>query len=142
MNNLGIALICSALQVTLLGLLAAVLYWLAGRRGPTAAARVAALSLGVLVVLTLAALCPLPSWWSWEVLLGRQAVAPKVAEGITGEMLMAGGETAPPPSAKPDMRETSEGSGIGLSLTRLRDVWDSLSRHSAEGDASNHRWPA
>jgi hypothetical protein len=29
MNSLGISLICSAVQVTLLGLLAAVLYWLA-----------------------------------------------------------------------------------------------------------------
>jgi beta-lactamase regulating signal transducer with metallopeptidase domain len=142
MNSLGIALICSALQATLLGLLAAVLYWLASRRGSIAAARVAALSLGVLVVLTLAALCPLPSWWSWETLLGRQTPASTPAVKIIGEALTAPGGVAPAAAELPDVRETSESHGIGLSLARLRDVWDSLSPLSVEGDASDHRWPA
>jgi hypothetical protein len=140
MNNLGIALLCSALQVTLLGSLAAMLYLFACWRGPAAAARVAALSLGVLLVLTLAAVCPLPSWWSWEMLLDWQTPAPEPAKGLTGETLTATGETAPSPSAPPETQETVEGRGIGFSLSQLREVWNSLSRQSAEGDASDHRW--
>jgi beta-lactamase regulating signal transducer with metallopeptidase domain len=141
MNNLGIALVCSALQATLLGLLAAVLYWLASRRGSIMAARVAALSLGVLVVLTLAALCPLPSWWSWETLLGRQTSTSPPAGGIAGDTPAVPGVAAPAVVASDDARETSEGHGIGLSLARLREVWDSLSQHSVGGDSSDHRWP-
>lgn len=136
MNSLGIALLCSALQATLLGLLATVLYWLASRCGSILAARVATLSLGVLIVLTLAALSPLPSWWSWETLLGRPMPASTPAGRITGDML-----TVPEVAAPSDARQASEGHGIGLSLARLRDVWDSFSRHSAEGHAPGHRWP-
>jgi beta-lactamase regulating signal transducer with metallopeptidase domain len=137
MNSLGIGLICSALQATLLGLLAAVLYRLASRRGSILAARVVALSLGVLIVLTLAALCPLPSWWSWETLFGLYTPAPTPTGGITGDAL-----TIPAAAAPPDARETSESHAIGLSLAQLRDVWDSLSLRSVEGDASDQRWPA
>ncbi len=141
MNSLGIALLCSALQATLLGLLAAVLYWHASRRGSILAARVAALSLGALIVLTLAALCPLPSCWSWETLLDVRTPSSTPARGITGDTLSV--PTVAAPAATPsDARQTSEGHGIGFSLARLRDVWDDLSRHSVEGDASDPRWPA
>jgi beta-lactamase regulating signal transducer with metallopeptidase domain len=142
MNSLGIALICSALQATLLGLLAAVLYWLASRRGSILAARVAALSLGVLIVLTFAALCPLPSWWSWETLLGLQAPASTPVRGRTGGTLANPGDAAPLVAAPSDAQETNEGLGIGFSLTRLRDVWGSLARHRVDGDVSDQRWPA
>jgi beta-lactamase regulating signal transducer with metallopeptidase domain len=142
MNSLGIALICSALQATLLGLLAAVLYWLASRRGSILAARVAALSLGVLIGLTFAALCPLPSWWSLETLLGLQAPASTPVRGITSDTLANPGDAAPAVAAPSYAQETNEGVGIGLSLARLRDAWGSLSRQSLEGDASDQRWPA
>lgn len=142
MNSLGIALICSAVQATLLGLLAAVLYWLASHRGSIPAARVAALSLGVLIVLTLAALSPLPSWWSWETLLDRQTPVFTPIGGKTGDSLTVSGVAAPAVAAASDARQASEGHGIGLSLARLRDVWDSLSPHSVEGHAPDHRWPA
>jgi beta-lactamase regulating signal transducer with metallopeptidase domain len=137
MNSLGVALLCSAVQATLLGLLATVLYWLARRRGSILAARVAALSLSALIVVTLAALCPLPSWWSWETLLGRTMPVSTPAGGIPGDMLTDTGAAAPS-----DARATSEGEGIGFSLARLRNVWDSLSRQRVEEDVSDHRWPA
>jgi beta-lactamase regulating signal transducer with metallopeptidase domain len=142
MNSLGISLLCSALQATLLGLLAAVLCWLASRRGSILAARVAALSLGVLIVLTLAALCPLPSWWSWETLLGLRTPSSTLAGGLTADTLSVPTVAAPAVAAPSDTQETSESHGIGLSLARLRDVWDRLSRHSVEGDALDQRWPA
>src|SRR5262249_24875606 len=138
MNSLGIALICSAVQATLLGLLAAVLYWLASHRESILAARVAALSLGVLMVLTLAALCPLPSWWSWQTLLGRQTPLFTPTGGKTGHSL-TGSEVAAPAGAAPsDARQASGGHGTGLSLARVRDVWDRLSRHSVDWHAPGH----
>src|SRR5262245_47947113 len=99
MNKLGMALLCSAFQVTLLGSLAAVLYWRAWRRGPAAAARVAVLGLGVLVVLTLSALCPLPSWWSWAMFGSQSSATSESPPALGGNMLNVPGRATPSPSA-------------------------------------------
>jgi beta-lactamase regulating signal transducer with metallopeptidase domain len=66
MNDLVPLLLGVALQVTLLALAGAALYLVAARRGPGAAAPVAAVCLVGCVALTLLALCPLPAWWAWR----------------------------------------------------------------------------
>ena len=63
MNQLGIALVWSAAQVTLVTLIAVGLYLIVSRRGPSAGSWVATLYLGVTIVLMLPAFCPLPDWW-------------------------------------------------------------------------------
>jgi beta-lactamase regulating signal transducer with metallopeptidase domain len=65
MNDLGIELAWSAVQVTLLAVAAAAVYPFAARR-PALAAAVAAAGVGGAVVLTVLTLCPLPSWWGWR----------------------------------------------------------------------------
>ena len=66
MSHLGIAVVTSAVQVTLLALVATTWYARGRRRGPTVGSWLAAALLGVSGLLALLALCPLPSWWSWR----------------------------------------------------------------------------
>ena len=73
MNDLGVTLTWAAVQVTVVALAAAVWYPLASRRGP--AALTAALFPAVIVALTLAAFCPLPSWWAWQLPAAPPVVA-------------------------------------------------------------------
>jgi beta-lactamase regulating signal transducer with metallopeptidase domain len=65
MNNLAITLIAVAVQVSVVALLALVCHPLLARRRPGAAAWTLAASLGLIVLLTGIAFCPLPSWWTW-----------------------------------------------------------------------------
>jgi beta-lactamase regulating signal transducer with metallopeptidase domain len=65
MNNLAITLIAVVVQVSVVALLAMVCHPLLTRRGPGAAAWTLAASLGLIVLLTGIAFCPLPSWWTW-----------------------------------------------------------------------------
>jgi beta-lactamase regulating signal transducer with metallopeptidase domain len=141
MNDLGIALICSAFQVTLLGSLVAVLYLFASRRAPAVAARAAALGLGACVVLTLGAVCPLPSWWSWTLLLGRSAPVPLSTPGTTIETRNSSEENVSPSEAA-DTHSVAENPWMGWSLARLRDVWDTLARQRADTDATAYGWPS
>jgi hypothetical protein len=65
MNDPGLALCWSAVQVTLLALAAAGIYVVVCRRGPSAAAPVAVAGLVGAIILTLLAICPIfprPSW--------------------------------------------------------------------------------
>jgi beta-lactamase regulating signal transducer with metallopeptidase domain len=66
MNNIGLSLIWTGAQVTLLSAAAVVLYRLAARRGPGHGATTAAASLGAVVMLALLALVPIPAWWDLE----------------------------------------------------------------------------
>lgn len=141
MTYLGTALIYAALQVTLLGSLVAILYRIACRWGPVAAARVAALGLGVFTTLTLAALCPLPSCWSWTPLLEPPTPVSRSTTKIGSETPSAREQT-PSPSVPSDVPEAGEGRGIGVSLSRLRDIWDKIYLHRAKEEDSDSAWSA
>jgi beta-lactamase regulating signal transducer with metallopeptidase domain len=140
MNDLGIALICSALQVTLFGSMASMLYLCASRRGPAAAARVAALTLGLCIVLTLVAVCPLPSWWSWQQLLGRPTSVPQPAQGADVETSVSSVET-PIPSSEKVSPTAGESPWMGWSLVRLRQAWEDLSQQRFDTETSTSCWP-
>ncbi|HEY7155231.1 MAG TPA: M56 family metallopeptidase, partial [Gemmataceae bacterium] len=140
MNDLGIALICSAFQVTLLGSLAAVLYLFASRRAPAVAARAAALGLGACVILTLGSVCPLPSWWSWALLLGRSAPVSPAAPGTTAETRSSSGKNLS--TSEVANAHTAENPWMGWSLARLRDAWGNLARQQADTDAAVSCWPS
>jgi len=62
MNTIGIALMWCALQVTLVGLLASVLYVLMQRLRPAAAATVVLSGLMMVVILSLMVMSPWPRW--------------------------------------------------------------------------------
>jgi beta-lactamase regulating signal transducer with metallopeptidase domain len=66
MTSLGIALATAALQVTFAALVAlAVVLW-TPRRSPRTAANLAAAALRLCGLLTIAALVPIPDWWTWD----------------------------------------------------------------------------
>jgi BlaR1 peptidase M56 len=82
MTSLGIALVTAAVQVTLAALIAiAVVMW-AGRRSPRAAAGLAAAGLGLCSLLSLAAVGPVPGWWTWEATHPHAAQGPNVLEPV------------------------------------------------------------
>src|ERR1700687_2277031 len=66
MNELGIAVAWSALQVTLLLMFAGGLYVALARCRPGAASFVVKASLGVILGLTGLAFVPLPCWWDFR----------------------------------------------------------------------------
>src|SRR6516165_7153257 len=67
MNELGINLLWSGVEGTMVLGVAALMYCRASRHGPRAAAWVAGAALIVLVLVVPLALCPLPSWRLWPV---------------------------------------------------------------------------
>jgi beta-lactamase regulating signal transducer with metallopeptidase domain len=128
MNDLGLMLVGAAFRVTLLALAAAVLYALVARRGPGAASPVAAACLGGSVVLTLLALCPLPSWWAWQT---APTEAP-AAEAPTPDRATAVAEEVPPDSDKnPSPIPRDEGGGLSWSVDIFRQGWDRLQQSTA-----------
>jgi beta-lactamase regulating signal transducer with metallopeptidase domain len=82
MNVLGSALWRSAISVTVVTLFALVLERWASRRGPRAGSWVASASLLLIVVVTLAAFCPLPRWLIWQSLPGIRALDPPAASDL------------------------------------------------------------
>jgi beta-lactamase regulating signal transducer with metallopeptidase domain len=123
MNNLGITLVGVAIQVTLVALVAAVLYGVLARRGPEAGSLTARLGLVGIVALTFAAFVPLPRWWSWSASRERTAPVDFAASGATAEPL-------PDVETKAAVAETPQesGGGSGWSLAGLRGLLARLSR--------------
>src|SRR5437667_1405816 len=66
MNDLGMTVLRSAVQVTLVALPASALVLWAARRGAASAVAVSTAALAILALVTAAAFCPLPPWWSWS----------------------------------------------------------------------------
>jgi beta-lactamase regulating signal transducer with metallopeptidase domain len=136
MNDLGLMLLGAALRVTLLALAAVVLYAVVARRGPGAAAPVAATCLGASVVLTLLALCPLPSWWALRATPGDAVVTatPRPSASTPDDIKVS---LSTPEDGTP---AASHGTGVGLSWSSgfLRRGWELL--HQATVSPSSPRW--
>src|SRR5947209_1372328 len=81
MNDLGMTVLRSAVQVTLVALPASVLVLWAARRGAASAVAVATAALAILALVTAVAFCPLPAWWSWQ---PAPASATVTADGVAG----------------------------------------------------------
>jgi BlaR1 peptidase M56 len=139
MNEWSLALIYSAFQVTLLGSLAVGLYLFASRRSPAAAARVATLALGAFILLTVAATSPLPSWWTWTLLIGQPTPAPRSLPRADSETLIAP-EEMPASFAPLEAKADAEGLELGWTLAHLRDTWNDLKRHRADAETPILRW--
>jgi beta-lactamase regulating signal transducer with metallopeptidase domain len=140
--NLGITLLWSAVQVTLVLLAAAGLYLWAARRGPAARALVATAGLGILVLLPLVASCPLPVWWNWQ-----STVPPSV------EMVQSRSAPMPEPSAadsenmpsrrgiEPDTGPSMNSSGLSVSFDSLWRYWEHLGAANDSSSGWFRHWP-
>jgi beta-lactamase regulating signal transducer with metallopeptidase domain len=121
MNDLPIALVWLAVQVTAVTLTGLGLTVFAGRRAPGAGGRVALTALAATLVLGLLACCPLPSWWAWDSLTALPTAAP-AADNPMGSQ----GESSEAPLA-----HSSAASGGGaMSLSRLLQAVSGLQEAS------------
>jgi beta-lactamase regulating signal transducer with metallopeptidase domain len=142
MNHLGLVLAGTAVRVTLVGLLAMLCYVWAVRRNPAAGAWVAVVALGVFVLLTALAVCPLPDSWNWTLAIDRTA---------------AGSRSLTPRVTRPDSTpaDAAIGQGPGLSTVPstadevpapLIGLWNTmrstLARVSLPASRTTERWPA
>jgi beta-lactamase regulating signal transducer with metallopeptidase domain len=138
MNELGTTLAWSALQVSLAGLAAVVLYVLAARRGPRAGAQVATASLAATVLLTLLAFCPLPHGWNW---LGKGGVQPALSVKASPPR----GEAPARPGDRLETEETAaspapgEG-GLTWPTAFLRSLWERMNDATVAAVDTHSRW--
>jgi beta-lactamase regulating signal transducer with metallopeptidase domain len=135
MNDLGIALVWLAVQVTAVALAGLGLTALAARRAPGAGAAAALTALIAIAVLAVVACCPLPGWWAWDVLTAPADAAPAADPG-TGYDGQAAAERPKPAAAS---------SGSGFPLAGLLSALQNLGRGSGRAAAaagSPWGWPA
>src|SRR5262249_40875127 len=123
MNNLGITLVGVAVQVTLVALVAAVLYGVMARRGPEAGSLTARLGLVGIVALTFVAFVPLPRWWNWSASRERASPVDFAASEVTAEPML---DVEKKTTAAETPHES--GGGSGWSLAGLRGLLARLSR--------------
>lgn len=122
MTSLGIALATAAIQVTLAALIATIVVAAVARRNPRAGVVLAAAALGLCGSLSLAALAPLPGWWTWDTL---PPPADRPAEVIAGE-------TPAPPTVV---------GGITIPLRRLAAVLPSAAEIAHHEESARSVWP-
>src|SRR5438270_483575 len=119
MNELGVALVSSAVQVTLLAVAAMLLYGMSARRRTGAETTVLVAALAASLIMTGLVFCPLPAWWTWEpgpgmpvrerLLAESRFPEPTDTRGVNSSELL-------PPLSRPDGAQ-------GWSLALLRQIW-------------------
>ncbi|SIO34877.1 Signal transducer regulating beta-lactamase production, contains metallopeptidase domain [Singulisphaera sp. GP187] len=125
MNDLGLTLAWSAVQVSLLLIPATGLYVVASRRSPASGTWVASLSLGLVVVVSLLTFVPRGGGTTRPI--PKTAPSPSVAIAVRGD------------DSSGELRE-DEGRGIGGSFAVLRSVWQRLETTAAEPAARCRPW--
>jgi beta-lactamase regulating signal transducer with metallopeptidase domain len=125
MNDLGLTLAWSAVQVSLVLLPAAALHILASRRSPTSGAWVAAVSLGLVVVFSLLTHVP-----------GREASAPTAARVIASKPIERMGRR----DAVAGKPRSPGGDGPGWSFTAVWSVWVLFEKTAAAPATRCRHW--
>lgn len=134
MNELGIHLAWLAVQVTLLVVPSLALHVLASRRGPASGAWVAALSLGLVLVLSVAALIAGPGRERERPAKGAEPHAPAHADAAApGIPPSDPGDFLGPDRSRPPV-------GHGWELSGLRRAWARFERGAAEPAARCRPW--
>jgi prepilin-type processing-associated H-X9-DG protein len=139
MNAIGIALVWCAVQVTLLALLASVLYAAIRRFRPAAGLPVVLAGLGMVVFLTLLALSPWPRWAD-----GFISPADSPAETTSAPMIGVAAEPAAPPNSQqpPAGKAAPSAAGPSFTATFWQLLRDGLSQPKTEATGSGWRWQA
>ena len=134
MNSLGITLIWLTVQVTILALVGLGLTYLAARHRPGAGASTALATLLATALLAMLAVCPLPSWWTWD--MGPAGEAAPTSSNPAGN-------TDSPAQASLQAASPVSGGGFGLAgfIPTLRDLVRVSQGAALDGGAS-WNWPA
>ena len=128
MNDLGLTVAWSAVQVSLVLVPAVVLHGLASRRSPASGAWVASMSLGLVVAFNLLSLAPR----GWTPRSATVSVARQRSVAASGRVDQARGDSTP--AGEP------AGDHSRFTLTRLRAVWERFERTAAEPAARCRPW--
>jgi hypothetical protein len=143
MNELGITLVWSIVQITIVAGAAVVLSWFVSRRGGGIGTTLPAFPLHLILILTLLAFCPLPGWWVWsdgrdplDLSASEPPATPVAAARATTEPTALGQsvESEPPPA------DGTHGAAWSFALARL--VWDGLIQSPDSGSTRGWHWPA
>jgi beta-lactamase regulating signal transducer with metallopeptidase domain len=141
MNELGTAVAWSAIQVTVLAIVAGGLYLAVARRGPGVASFVTVASLGIILAITGLVFFPLPRWCQWD--FGASCTAPPEATMVS--RVIPPSPVAEPTSVGPDPAVASgsdqEASGLTWSMASFRRTWERLRRVQVPSPEGTVRWP-
>jgi beta-lactamase regulating signal transducer with metallopeptidase domain len=133
MNTLGITLVWLAVQVTILALAGIALTTHMARRAPGAGGATALATLIAILLLTILAACPLPSWWT--VRADAKAAATPPPANTTGN----------PDHPAPESMPSAGSSGGSIDLSRLLSALKDLARIYSGSDLRDDgswQWPA
>jgi beta-lactamase regulating signal transducer with metallopeptidase domain len=140
MNELGIAVAWSALQVTAFALVAAGIHLAVARRGPGVASFVTVASLGIMLGLTGMVFVPLPPWCRWELRAVSAPPKPKLPSSLStpsqdDESISDGPE--------PDLVGGSDQAADGLAwpIDSLRQAWERLMQAQVSSPEPRLTWP-
>jgi hypothetical protein len=141
MNELGIAVAWSALQVTALAIVAGGLYLAVARRGPGAASFVTAVSMGIILGLTGLVFCPIPRWCRWDL---RAASTPPPKPNMPS-VVITPSEVDEPTSGGLERDwvagSDNEAGGFAWSMDSLRGAWERLRRAQVPSPGGRLTWP-
>jgi beta-lactamase regulating signal transducer with metallopeptidase domain len=135
MSELGVQLLWAALQVTLLALLVIVFAGFGARGRPAGRAAVTALGFAAAIGLTLAALCPLPGWWTWAKPLERVTVNPHLPAVEEKHGNDEDGKTTAETAV-----DVPSGSSFLLPFSAIERAWRSVAHGSAPAERQSWSW--
>ncbi len=128
MNELGWNIVWTAARVTIFAVIAVFAYALAARLSPIAAARLSTSAFGILLLLAVAAFCPIPGLWD-------NGDAP-VEQGIASEFDQIPVDDTPQAKHSPD-----ESVDIGTLWTFLGSIRKAVRLHHLQ-PGPDQQWPA
>ncbi len=142
MNAVGLALVWCVLQVTLVGLFAAVLYGAVHRLRPAAAGPVAMAALVVVVGLSVLALSPWPQW-RFSSHRGEEAGAAAETTVAAGSDLSAARDALAGNAAAPASQDTAPAAGrFSIAVALVQALVAEMGRLDAAPHEAVWRWPA
>jgi beta-lactamase regulating signal transducer with metallopeptidase domain len=135
MTDFGILLVWSAVQITIVAGVAAVVYLCAVRRGLGSA--VPSWSLGIVLVLSLVSMFPLPAWWSWRPMpISHPSQTKEIAESISPSP-----ENSPADKPAVSKNALTEGSeGLAVSAEFFGRIWHNMENATAFPSNLQRKW--
>jgi beta-lactamase regulating signal transducer with metallopeptidase domain len=138
MNDMGSAVIASAIQVTIVATVAMLVYRWWFHRDTKSSSLIPSLTLVISILLTLVAFWPLPAWWTWNPAAPVRAegsnVHPGCPDGDPDSPAASAPALAPANSAPTDRAELAFGKSL------WHRIWDAMERARRSSTTNHWNW--